>query len=95
MFAVSMIHATTEFVKINDNEIKIITTTIKEDINVYPYEWLIGKRDLLIKQRNEAIAKFDKKIAEIDILIAKCEELGIAELVIVPIEEPIFDSGEE
>ena len=95
--AVSMIYATTEFVKVNDNEIRIIKTITKEEINVYPYEWLIEKKELLIKQKNKAIADFNIKIAEIDALLSECKTLGIAEKVIIvpePIEIPITDSGE-
>ena len=72
-----------DFIKVNDNEIKVVTT--KEEVHVYPYEWLIEQKAIIQQQKAEKIAEYDKKIADIDILIAKCNELGIAEKVIEPI----------
>jgi 16S rRNA U1498 N3-methylase RsmE len=64
-----------DYVKVNDNELKVITT--KEEINVYPYEWLIEQKATIQQQKTEKIAEYDNKLAEIDALISKCNELGI------------------
>jgi hypothetical protein len=82
-----------DYIKVNDNEIKVVTT--KEEVHTYPYEWLIEQRDDVQKKKDAVIALYDKELTELDILIAKCKELGVAEKVV---EEPIIvdvsDSGE-
>jgi hypothetical protein len=83
-----------DFIKVNDNEIKVAVTKIEE--HIYPYEWLIEQRAAVQKAKDEAIIEYDNKIAELDILIAKCNELGVAEKVVEPIEPIIVieDTGE-
>jgi hypothetical protein len=75
-----------EYVKVNDNELKVVTT--KEEINVYPYEWLIEQKATIEQQKTEKVAEYDKKLAEIDSLIIKCNELGIK--AIEPVIEEII-----
>jgi hypothetical protein len=76
-----------EFVKVNNNEIKVVT--MKEDVHIYPYEWLVEKRTDIQRQKNIAVAEYDIQLAELDILIAKCKELGVAEKAVI-----LADTGE-
>jgi hypothetical protein len=66
-----------EYIKVNDNEIKAIT--MKEEAHIYPYEWLIERRNELQRQKNIAVDEFDIKLAEVNKLIEECGKLGITE----------------
>ena len=70
-----------EYIKISDNEIKVIKTETNESEQNYTYEYLLTQRANIIKQKEAEDAKRNEEIAEVDTLLAECEKLGIAEKV--------------
>ena len=70
-----------EFIKISDNEMKVIKVETKEIEVVYNLNFLIKQRKTIQAQKNREMAQRDKELAEVDDLIAKCKELGIVEKV--------------
>ena len=70
-----------EYIKISDNEIKVIKTETNESEQNYTYEYLLTQRANIIKQKETEDAKRNEEIAEVDTLLAECEKLGIAEKV--------------
>jgi len=70
-----------EFIKISDNEMKVIKVETKEIEVVYNLNFLIEQRKTIQAQKNREMAQRDKELAEVDDLIAKCKELGIVEKV--------------
>ena len=70
-----------EFIKISDNEMKVIKVETKEIEVVYNLNFLIEQRKTIQVQKNREMAQRDKELAEVDDLIAKCKELGIVEKV--------------
>jgi hypothetical protein len=64
-----------DFIKVNDNEIKVVE--MKEEAHIYPYEWLIERRNELQRQKDIAVSEFDIKLAEVNKLIEECNKLGI------------------
>ena len=70
-----------EYIKINENEMKVIKTETRKIEVVYNLNFLIEQRKTIQAQKNREMAQRDKELAEVDDLIAKCKELGIVEKV--------------
>ena len=70
-----------EYIKINENEMKVIKTETRNIEVVYNLNFLIEQRKTIQAQKNREMAQRDKELAEVDDLIAKCKELGIVEKV--------------
>lgn len=77
-----------EYIKLDSNRVQIkktITTEIFED---YPYEDLVAKRDALIQEKANIIAKMDAEIADLDASIVAADGLQI---VANPIDKTVVD----
>ena len=70
-----------EFIKISDNEMKVIKTETRNIEVVYNLNFLIEQRKTIQAQKEREITQRDKELTEVDDLIAKCKELGIVEKV--------------
>jgi len=81
-----------EYIKVNDNEIKVSDTETKEVEKVYTYEFLLEMKANLEAEKERVIANIDAKLAEVNALIVEADKLGVTvkpELIIVEPEEPI------
>ena len=70
-----------EFIKISDNEMKVIKTETRNIEVVYNLNFLIEQRKTIQAQKEREITQRDKELTEVDNLIVKCKELGIVEKV--------------
>ena len=70
-----------EYIKINENEMKVIKVETKEIEVVYNLNFLIEQRKTIQAQKEREITQRDKELTEVDNLIVKCKELGIVEKV--------------
>jgi len=70
-----------EYIKINENEMKVIKTETRNIEVVYNLNFLIEQRKTIQAQKEREITQRDKELTEVDNLIVKCKELGIVEKV--------------
>ena len=70
-----------EYIKINENEMKVIKTETRNIEVVYNLNFLIEQRKTIQSQKEREITQRDKELTEVDNLIVKCKELGIVEKV--------------
>ena len=77
-------------IKVNDYEIKVVATEIKETEKTYTYEFLLEMKANLEAERERVIAMLDKKLAETNALIKEADKLGVTvkpePIVVEPIE---------
>ena len=70
-----------EYIKVSDTEMKVIKDETKIVEHVYNLNFLIEQKKTIQAQKEREMAQRDKELAEVNILIAKCKELGIVEKV--------------
>ena len=79
-----------EYIKVNDNEIKVTDTKTKVDEKVYTYEFLLDMKANLEAEKVRVIATIDKKLIETNALIGEADKLGVTvkpePIVVKPIE---------
>ena len=79
-----------EYIKVDDNVIKITDSKTEETEKTYTYEFLLEMKANLEAERERVIAMLDKKLAETNALIAEADKLGVTvkpePIVEVPIE---------
>ena len=79
-----------QYIKINDNEIKVSDTKIKVDEKVYTYEFLLDMKANLEAEKVRVIANIDEKLVEVNALIVEADKLGVKvkpePIVVEPIE---------
>ena len=66
-----------EYIKVSDNEIKIVDTKNVVDEKVYTYEFLLEMKANLEAERERVIANIDAKLVEVNALIVECDKLGV------------------
>ena len=76
-----------EYIKVNDNEIKVVDTKAVE--KVYTYEFLLGMKANLEAEKLRVITNLDERLVEVNELIAECDKLGVKEKPEPIIENPI------
>ena len=83
-----------QYIKINDNEIKVSDTKIKVDEKVYTYEFLLDMKANLEAEKVRVIANIDEKLVEVNALIVEADKLGVKvkpEPIVVEPIEPIIE----
>ena len=75
-----------EYIKVSDNEIKVVDTVTEVKENVYAYKMLLMKKAHLEAERIRVIDNIDAELVKVNALLAECVKLGIAEKVVEPIE---------
>lgn len=63
--------------KIDDNQIKVSKSETVATENTFTYEYLISQKQSIQVQKDRDNIQRDKELAEIKVLLAKCEELNI------------------
>ena len=72
--------------KVDDNQIKVVKTTETTTEHIFRYEQLVEQKEAIQKQQNEDNENRDQEIVEIDVMLAKCEELDVGLSPTGPIE---------
>ncbi len=60
-----------------------------DEVNEYKFDFLKQQEVDILKSKNDFVEARDKELAEVRVLIAKCEELGIKSQVEVDLEKEI------
>ena len=76
-----------EYIKVSDNEIKVVEIKEVVEEKVYSCEMLLDLKANLEAEKIRVIGNIDEKLVGVNVLLAKCEKLGIKEKPIE--EEPI------
>ena len=53
------------------------TTVVEPEVTEYKLDFLTQQRLDILKQRNDFVEERTTELAEVDVLIAKCAELGV------------------
>lgn len=73
--------------KIDDNSIEITKVENRVSTNVFTYEYLTSQREAIQAQKNKDNIQRDLELAEIDVLLAECDKIGV---MANPIKEVII-----
>ena len=80
-----------EYIKVNENEIKVTDSKIKETEKTYTYEFLLDMKANLEAEKIRVIAMLDKKLAETNALIVEADKLGVTVKPEPIVVEPIIE----
>lgn len=68
-----------EYIKLSNNEIKVIETKSEVVEHTYNLNFLLEQRKTIQAQKDREIVQRDLELAEVDKLIEECGKLGIVE----------------
>ena len=78
-----------EYIKVDDNVIKVVDSVTEVKEKVYTYELLLEIKANLEAERERVIGNINEKLVEVNALLAECDKLEITEKPVIEVVEAV------